>query len=206
MCVNARFLECETVLLRRFYLRIDAEAAAAVLIEQGIAATVTNPPHRPMTPLDEKHLGFALHVVDPAEKAAALAVLKAFEAEAKEFERDWEGGAETPDLSLLPASIDIPCPACQFNLRGLEPIDVCPACGEAYDAVEIVVQRHGPEALAPAFESAVENTAPLSDDAARRLYVECPACRYVLEGLPQRGTCPECGRDFDKVVILRGGK
>ncbi len=194
------------MLLRRFNLRIDAEAAAAVLIEQGIAATVIDPPYRPIAPLEEKHLGFALHVVDAAEKGAALAVLKAFDAEAREFAEDWEGGAETPDLSLLPASIDIPCPACQFNLRGLEPIDVCPACGEAYDAVEIVVQRHGPEALAPAFENAGQNGAPLSDDAARRLYVECPACRYVLDGLPQKGTCPECGRDYDKVAILKGGK
>jgi hypothetical protein len=30
----------------------------------------------------------------------------------------------------------------------------------------------------------------------------CPACGFSLTGHPQTGTCPECGRGFDKATIV----
>ena len=33
----------------------------------------------------------------------------------------------------------------------------------------------------------------------------CPSCGYQLEGLPDEGTCPECGRQYNQsVVVLHG--
>lgn len=31
---------------------------------------------------------------------------------------------------------------------------------------------------------------------------QCPRCDYQLEGLPQVGTCPECGLDYDPLCTV----
>jgi hypothetical protein len=45
--------------------------------------------------------------------------------------------------------------------------------------------------------------APAAPDALRLTH--CPACGYLLEGLPPEGVCPECGRSYDQTrVVLHG--
>lgn len=31
----------------------------------------------------------------------------------------------------------------------------------------------------------------------------CPSCEYALSGLPDKGTCPECAKEYDVAKILR---
>jgi hypothetical protein len=78
------------------------------------------------------------------------------------------------------ADHDVPCPACGYNLRGLEG-EVCPECGD------VVALRAYPDA-------------ERLDDAARTaLYlrdhdVVCRRCRVSLRGTD--GLCPGCGRRY----------
>ncbi|MBI1189095.1 MAG: hypothetical protein GC200_00215 [Tepidisphaera sp.] len=34
----------------------------------------------------------------------------------------------------------------------------------------------------------------------------CPKCEYLLEGLPARGTCPECSHEYDVATSLKDAK
>jgi hypothetical protein len=97
-----------------------------------------------------------------------------------------------PDLSLLDESLAPPCPGCGRTLP-LEDISRCPRCGAGVDVAELIVGRHGPEALAPCYPP------PLTpDEEAPDLQSHCPSCAYSLVDLPRTGVCPECGLPFDK--------
>lgn len=113
---------------------------------------------------------------------------------------DHEDGGWQPDLTQLGPDKAPLCPACGVRLPLDAGLGSCPACRSAVDVVDLIVQRHGPEALDgcyPREESSVESAM------IERMMLLCPTCRYSLDGMPRVGTCPECGEGFDKVAIVR---
>jgi hypothetical protein len=52
--------------------------------------------------------------------------------------------------------------------------------------------------------TSMTNTTQSVTDGPLRLGI-CPGCGYVLNGLPDEGLCPECGREYDqRTVVLYG--
>lgn len=105
-----------------------------------------------------------------------------------------------PDLTRLGQGMAPLCPACGVTLPLNAGLGSCPSCRSAVDVVDLIVQRHGPEALDgcyPREESSVESAM------IERMMLLCPACRYSLDGMARAGTCPECGGRYDKAVIVR---
>src|SRR5687768_12624282 len=45
----------------------------------------------------------------------------------------------------------------------------------------------------------------MTDGSDRLSLGDCPGCGYALQGLPETGTCPECGRAYDNEVIVLHG-
>lgn len=105
------------------------------------------------------------------------------------------------DLSKLSPALRVACPACE---RALDPrlaveSTIACACGARHDAIELIVNQHGPEALESCTES-LESSG--ESPTLMHATVKCVHCGYELEGLARRGICPECGKDYDKAVCV----
>lgn len=115
----------------------------------------------------------------------------------------WEEDASTPDLSRLDPDLPIPCPFCTYDLRGQTRTAgrvTCPECGREVNALEAILERHGPEALEGCYPAPAD---PLPDAVVDALPLFCRRCRYPLAGLPRESHCPECGLPYSKRRMLR---
>jgi len=193
--------------VRRYSDPFVAEQAAQWLRSHGVPAEVVG--HHVQSALPIAGLKFTqLDVVVPiaAQKAEALRLLEEFDETPAVLDEDWETGS-APDLSLLDAgAFDAPCPSCGSALPLDAALAWCPSCGEGVDVVEVLVSRHGPEALAGCY---AEEAAPGGREARGLDPVSfagpCPSCGGTLAGMPVRGRCTRCGALYDKDEILRRG-
>lgn len=200
----------------RYSSTVTAQAVAAYLRDNGVAAQVVGdllaeaPNHRSMSMS-------ALDVViaSNAMLGRAKELVAEFHAQPATLEDDWEDQTR-PDLSRLPASLAPACPACDVTLPMDEHLSACPACGAGVDVVELVIDRHGPEAVAPCFD------APDGPEPASVAHIEpapalvgtggagarerganegppgiCRACGAALHASVVRGRCASCGTLYD---------
>ena len=197
-----------------FHNVILAQQAAAFLLERGVPVHVFTVPGD--VAMIKQALGkgiHELHAADAAAAARARELLATMDPTANQADEGWEDELRA-DLSCLPADMDVACATCAHNLRPLfairGPEGICPECGTAYDGPERVVQIHGPEALADCYpdHDGSQSFSDASDAriaaATKSTTVPCLRCGYRLNGLPDRGKCPECGLRYDKVRQLRG--
>jgi hypothetical protein len=120
------------------------------------------------------------------------------------FEESLEAQA-LPDLSTLDPALAPPCPACRRALPLDAAITQC-SCGAQVDIPELIVQAHGPEVLQSCFPAAPDAVfGELSDEQVAALIKTCPVCDYSLEGLPNAGSCPECGQKYNKRDMISAG-
>jgi Double zinc ribbon len=134
---------------------------------------------------------------DQADRAAGL--LHEMDASPAEFETGWEQSQTRPDLSRLDPALAPPCPKCGRVLPMDSELSQCRACRAPVDVADLILQAHGPEALADAFDHAPM----IPEEFMRDSPVPCPKCGYPLGGLPLEGVCPECGGGYRKVDIVR---
>jgi len=191
--------------LRRYASRIHADHAVAHLREHGVAARVIGDHVQSIFAIPIFNLlQMEVVLLDTDQEPRARKLLDEYD-EAQAASAEYENGATseppnltnvnfTPDLSRLDRThMDVRCPACDASLPIDATIARCPRCSGPVNIVEILIERFGPEALAPCYDSPA-----IPEDAARALATRCKRCGYNLQGLPQRSRCPECGELFDK--------
>lgn len=182
--------------------RQAATEAADFLRKQGISATVIG---------DSDGLAvasgwyipnnrFAVVIANRSDLDRARTLLRVFNAEKPTFEPDWEKEAE-PDLSLLDPRTLAPCPACAKPLPLDASLKQCPACAAPVEVTRVLLDRYGPDLLAACYPQDQEE---ISEEVLNTANLACSHCQYSLNGLAAAGTCPECGREYDKRLLLLG--
>ncbi len=139
-----------------------------------------------------KMLQVELMLLDHAQLDEAEALLIEFETQPIELDPDWEQESQ-PELAGLDLSeLDLSCDQCGADLAAMPSAGACPACEREYDLTELIVSRHGPEALESLYEGAQTPNLTKRD--------RCRECGGDITNLPTRDRCPKCGRLFDKDV------
>jgi hypothetical protein len=191
--------------VRRYPSHIAAQDAAVALRAAGIMATVVSDAdvfgHASLSS------GFGPHAVvidESASHGQAKKILAELDANPISADPAWEESASAPDLSRLDPALPIPCPFCQYDLRGA-PRDAaglatCPECAQSVDILGAVIGHHGPEALAPCYP---EPESAITDDILAAAALLCRRCNYSLAGLPVESHCPECGQPYSKRRMFR---
>lgn len=182
-----------------------AQLAAAHLREHGVMAGVIDASMSVVAGVMASTLNRGMHelvIATRRDKELARELLAQFESSPPTIDPDWEENI-APDLSLLDKGMIPDCPGCRWPVSIARPMGPCQRCGAAYDVLEMVFQKHGPEALAGCYETD-EPMANLSDEQVAEIAIDCPGCGCPLDGLGVRGRCPECSAAFDRRELFSG--
>lgn len=181
--------------LHQFPSVVAAKSAAAYLLSRGVLARV----QESIGPYSLIPDGAWIEVNSESLEAARMMVHEYLKAPI-ELEVDWEVEC-LPDLKKLNPKHAPTCPLCGAKLPMDANAEACPQCGARVDVVRLIVEQHGPEALAACTidEGDVD---PIADDVLQTIALVCPACRYSLLGLAIEGACPECGGTYSKRDLI----
>lgn len=182
-----------------------AHLIAAHLRENGVMAGVIDGSMSAITHVMASTLNkgaYELVISSKRNEELARELVAQFESDPPEIDPGWEDDV-APDLSLLDKGLIPDCPGCGWPISLARPLGPCQRCGTKYDVLEMIFEKHGPEALAPCYETE-HAMAHLSDDEVRAIALDCVSCAYPLDGLGMRGHCPECGARFDRREMFSG--
>lgn len=171
----------------RFRSAMHAVAARDYLVQNGVPAQVVGGNHD--AAMFEGRNGGAYEVMLRTRADAKLAtfLLEQWSQEPVEMEGELDDQA-TPDLSELDPELAPPCPKCAMPLPLDASLAECPACGQAVDVAELIVDKHGPEALDACYEASV------SSDELMELGTPDSACAACGGPTDEHGACGWCGR------------
>lgn len=182
-----------------------AHLAAAHLREHGIMAGVIDASMSVVTGVMATTFNrgmYELVIASKRDEERALGLIEELETNPPAIDPEWEDDV-APDLSLLDRRLIPDCPGCRWPIMIARPLGPCQRCGTSYDVLEMIFEKHGPEALAPCYETEAP-IANMSDQEVCEILIDCPACSYPLDGLGVRGHCPECGARFDRRELFSG--
>ncbi len=175
--------------LARFASPIVAEHAASYLRANGVQAHVVG--HLDVLSGVSPSLfhdggQFIVVIADAQDREMAQLLLEEMADEPMELEEDLESAARI-DLASLPGDLAPVCPGCGVVLALDQRVHHCPSCGTSVDIEALIVDQHGPDAIADALEAALHS-------GAERL---CPACggRLAHDGAE---ACPACDARADR--------
>ncbi|HSG64943.1 MAG TPA: hypothetical protein VLD39_08080 [Gammaproteobacteria bacterium] len=182
-----------------------AHLTAAHLREHGVMAGVIDATMSAVTSVmggSFNQGAYELVIASRSDEERAHELLETLKQNPPTIDPDWEEDV-APDLSLLDKKLIPDCPGCKWPVSVARPLGPCQRCGTKYDVLEMIFERHGPEALAACYETEAP-MANLSDEQVCDIAIDCPSCDYPLDGLGVRGTCPECGAHFDRRELFNG--
>lgn len=184
--------------IRTYSNRFTAESAAEFLRRDGVFAFAVSRGAAPAI-IGLPASGFGIEIAYPEQREAGLRLLDDFDRSPPLPSLGWEGEA-SPDLSRLDPDLWPHCPACGETIDPVVTPAACAACAAEADAVDLILEQHGPDALASCYTDAADDLAEVTLESFR---FACGSCQYSLDGLGLEGLCPECGAPFSKPAMLR---
>jgi len=145
---------------------------------------------------------YELVIASKRDEDRARQLIEQLETNPPEIDPDWEDDV-APDLSKLDKKLIPNCPGCDWPIMLARPLGPCQRCGTKYDVLDMIFEKHGPEALAPCYETEAP-MAHLSDEEVCAIPIDCPSCSYPLDGMGIRGHCPDCSVAFDRRALFNG--
>ena len=156
------------------------------LVQNGVPARVVGGNADAWVPWVRSSGPYEVVLGSKADAKLAAYLLEQFSSEPAEYESRLEDQA-LPDLGALDPQMAPPCPACGEVLPLDAAVSTCRSCGAAVDVAELIVERHGPEALAVCYESTPSTDELMAMQASR----SCGACGGAID---EKGACAWCGR------------
>jgi len=171
----------------RFRSPVHAVALRDYLMQNGVPAQVVGGNTDAWVPWVRSSGPYEVVLGSKADAKLAAYLVEQFNSEPAEYESGLDDQA-LPDLSRLDPEMAPPCAACGEILPLDATLERCPSCDAPVDVAERIVDLHGPEALAPCYESS-----PSTDELmAMQLAAEpCASCGGPID---EAGACSWCGR------------
>lgn len=171
----------------RFRSPMHAVAVRDCFVQNGVPAQVVGG-NTDAAAMWGRH-GGAYEVVlgSSADGDLAALLFEQFRSEPAEYEDGLDDQA-VPDLGVLDPSMAPPCPMCGVMLPLDASVTACPSCQAEVDVAALIVDRHGPEALAPCYDAMPSSDELLAMDA------QPEPCRTCGGPLDERRSCTWCGR------------
>ena len=142
-------------IIKRYPHALRAQMAADELNAHGINATVVGGMLEVIGPYTGWSAGTPHGVAITSKDDAARALVIIQELESTTPDDGWEHQS-TPDLTRLDPALSINCPHCHSDVRTALHTGICPQCAEPFDPVDLIVQQHGPDALANCYDEPLE--------------------------------------------------
>ena len=171
----------------RFRSPMHAVALCDYLVQNGVPAKVVGGNTDAWVPWVRSSGPYEVVLGSKSDAKLAAFLLEQFNSEPAEYESGLDDQA-LPNLSELDAEMAPPCPSCEGKLPLDAATTACPACGEPVDVAQLIVEAHGPEALAACYESTPSAEELMAMQAVAR---PCQACGGPIG---EQKACAWCGR------------
>jgi len=174
----------------RFRSPMHAVALRDYFVQNGVPAQVVGGNLDAATMWGRGSGAYEVVLGSKGDAELAVMLLEQFKNEPAEYDDGLDDQA-LPDLGVLEDAMAPPCPACGRLLPLDASIARCPFCESVVDVASLIVDRHGPEALAPCYEAtpSAEEIMAWSDDAP-----SATPCRVCGGPVDERHACAWCGR------------
>jgi rubrerythrin len=194
--------------IARFHDAVTAQQLVSYLQAHGVEASTEGGLLESFGPIVGAFKGqYAVGIIEKEEIEEGKILTEQFLRQRPILEETWEHDVDEPDLTLLDPGLLPSCPSCGLKLLSPPPNARCPSCGAELDLVALIIEAHGPEALADCYPQPTVDDSGEDDFAVtkegreqmiRMMDIPCSRCRYSLKGLARQGACPECGQPYDK--------
>ena len=171
----------------RFRSPMQAVALRDYLVQNGVPAQVVGGNTDACVPWVRSSGPYEVVLASQADVKLAAYLYEQFTNEPAELDGELDDQA-LPDLGKLDPTMAPPCPACGESLPLDASVTQCPDCEARVDVAELIVELHGPEALAACYESS-----PSTDELFEMQSgsTKCGACGGPMQ---ESGACSWCGR------------
>jgi len=163
--------------IARFHDAVTAQQFVSYLLAHGVSASTEGGLLESFGPIVGAFKGqYAVGILQKEDLSQARILAEQFLQQQPVLEDAWEHNVE-PDLSMLDPALFPTCPTCGLELLTIPADSHCPSCSTELDLVALVIEQHGPEALADCYpDESIGDSPGIDQQTVRMMDIFCLWC------------------------------